>query len=75
LFAFSGSSTIRFLSNELPILASLVLMAASAADVTSTVSETAPISSCTSRVVGVSTSATRPEAEAVLKPGAVTSSL
>ncbi len=74
LFAFSGSSVMRFLSNEFPRLASLVLIAASAAEVTSTVSDTAPISSCTSRTVGVSTSATSPEADAVLKPGAVTSS-
>jgi hypothetical protein len=56
------------------MLASLVLIAASVVEVTSTVSETAPISSCTSLTVGVSTSATMPDAEAVLKPGAEMSS-
>src|SRR6185369_9017444 len=75
LLAFNGSSTMRLRSNEFPSVASLVLIAASADAVTSTVSETAPISSCTSRTVGVSTSAIRPDAEAVLKPVALTSSL
>ncbi len=75
LLALSGNSTMRFRSKELPIVASLVLIAASAAEVTSTVSETAPISSGTSRTVGVSTKASTPETEAVLKPVAVISSL